>query len=264
MLELNSVKAGFVQFDVVYGNYEHNLNEVEKGLEILNKKDVELAVLPEMFSCGFDYASLREHAAKSAEILEKIGKTAKKNSMVIAGSLPEMEDDEIFNTMYVIEKDGSIKDSYRKIHLFSLTGEHKRFSRGEKPVVADTSIGRLGLLICYDLRFPELSRVLTDMKADIIAVSAQWPVVRQLHWEILLQARAVENQLFVIGCNRTGTDDREYGGSSIMVSPKGRILYRAKDQFEAGSAELDFMEMIEYRSQIPSLEERVFESYKQS
>ncbi|MCB9494371.1 MAG: carbon-nitrogen family hydrolase [Desulfobacteraceae bacterium] len=264
MMELNSVRAGFVQFDVVYGDYEHNLKEVEKGLEILNEKSVELAVLPEMWSCGFDYASLKEHCLKSPEVLEELGKAAKKYSMVIAGSLPEIEDNKIYNTMYVIEKDGSIKNFYRKIHLFSLTGEHKRFSRGEKPVVADTSVGRIGLLICYDLRFPELSRVLTDMNADIIAVSAQWPEVRQAHWEILLQARAVENQLFVIGCNRTGEDDRKYGGCSNIVSPKGRILYRAKDTFEAGFAELDFMEMIEYRSQIPSLEERVFEAYKQN
>ncbi|MGE4519491.1 MAG: carbon-nitrogen family hydrolase [Desulfobacteraceae bacterium] len=262
MLELNQVKAGFVQFDVIYGNYEHNLNEVEKGLEILKKNEAELVILPEMWSCGFDYPSLKEHSLKTPEMLEKLGKAAKENSMVVAGSLPEFSDNKIFNTTYVIEKDGSVISSYRKVHLFSLTGEHKRFSRGESAVVSDTSIGRLGLLICYDLRFPELSRTLADMKADIIAVSAQWPLVRQSHWEILLQARAVEDQLFVIGCNRTGTDDREYGGCSMIVSPKGRILYRAGNGFDAGFAELDFMEMIEYRSQIPSLEERVTEAYK--
>jgi len=262
MLELNQVKAGFVQFDVIYGNYEHNFSEVQKGLEILNKNKTELVILPEMWSCGFDYPSLKEHCLKTPDMLEKIGAAAKKNSMVVAGSLPEISDDKIYNTTYVIEKDGSVNTLYRKVHLFSLTNEHKRFSRGEKAVVADTSIGRLGLLICYDLRFPELSRTLADMKADIIAVSAQWPVVRQSHWEILLQARAVEDQLFVIGCNRTGTDDREYGGSSMIISPKGRILHKAGSGFEAGFAELDFMEMIEYRSQIPSLEERVAEAYK--
>jgi predicted amidohydrolase len=264
MKELNQIKAGFVQFDVVYGDYDHNLKEVEKGLEILNKKGAELVVLPEMWSCGFDYPLLKEHSLKTPEILEKLGVYAKKYSMVILGSLPEFDDNKIYNAAYVVEKDGSVRSSYRKVHLFSLTGEHKRFSRGEKAVVADTSVGRVGILICYDLRFPELSRLLADMKADIIAVSAQWPLVRQSHWEILLQARAVEDQLFVIGCNRTGTDDREYKGASMIVSPKGRLLYKAGDGFEAGFAELDFMEIIEYRSQIPSLEERVEDAYKKS
>ncbi|MDY0132779.1 MAG: carbon-nitrogen family hydrolase [Desulforegulaceae bacterium] len=262
MLELNQVKSGFVQFDVVYGNYEHNFSEVEKGLEILNKKETELVVLPEMWSCGFDYNSLREHCLKTPEIIERLCGFAKKYSMVITGSLPELDENKIYNTAYVIEKDGTINSSYRKVHLFSLAGEHKRFSRGEKAVVAQTSIGKLGLLICYDLRFPELSRTITDMDADIIAVSAQWPLARQSHWEILLQARAIENQLFIIGCNRTGSDTREYGGGSLIVSPKGRLLYKAENKFEAGFAKLEFMEMIEYRSQIPSLEERVPEAYK--
>jgi len=262
MKDINKIKAGFVQFDVVHGDFERNFDEVEKGVEELKEQGAEIAVLPEMFSCGFDYIALEEHAEKTPAFLEKISILAEKNSMVIAGSLPESEKGKIYNTLYVVEKDGRVAAEYRKIHLFSHGGEHRKFARGSRAVVADTSVGRLGLMICYDLRFPELGRSLADMKADIFIVSAQWPKSRQAHWEILLQARAVEDQLFVIGCNRVGKDDKEYSGSSMIIAPKGRIMCHADDKVQTGMAELDFMEMIEYRSQIPSLEERISDAYK--
>lgn len=256
------LKAGFVQFDVVYSDFENNINEVKKGIEVLHKNEVELAVLPEMWSSGFDYASLEDAAEKTLEILKIISEISKEYNMVIAGTLPFKRDGKIYNTLFVMEKDGKIAAKYEKIHLFSYSGEHKGFVRGNRPVVADTSVGRLGLMICYDLRFPELGRALVDMGADIFIVPGQWPLVRQNHWEILLRARAIEDQLFVIGCNRCGRDNLEYGGSSMIISPKGRVLYQAKDEFEVGFSTLEFMEMIEYRSQIPALRERVDTAYR--
>lgn len=262
MSKLNQVKAGFVQFDVVFSDIEHNFEEVKKGLACLNKKDAELAVLPEMWSCGFDYKNLDFHAQKTPEILEALCGIAQDYNMVIVGSLPELDGKKIYNTAYVIEKDGSIKDKYRKIHLFTHSGEHTRFESGDQVVVSDTSVGRLGLMICYDLRFPELGRALTDKGADIFVVCGQWPRTRELHWEIFLKARAIEDQLFVIGCNRIGADTKDYGGKSMIISPKGRVLFGAEDSFAVGFAELEFMEMIEYRSQITSLSERRFDIYR--
>lgn len=257
------VKVGFVQFDVVNGDFENNLNNVYKGIEELTEKnDVELVVLPEMWSCGFDYPDLDVHSENFRETLKKLSKIALEKEIVIAGSIPEKEGSRIYNSLYIIEKDGEIAGKYRKIHLFSRGGEHKGFVRGEKPEVIETSVGRLGLMICYDIRFPELSRALTDLGADILVVSAQWPSQRQEHWEVLLRARAIEDQIFVVGCNRVGSDISEYIGGSMIISPKGRILYKAEEGFNAGSATLEFMEMIEYRSQIPALKERVKDAYE--
>lgn len=257
------VKVGFVQFDVVNGDFNGNFASVCKGIdELTGTQGVELVVLPEMWSCGFDYPDLEEHSKNSVEILKKLSKIALEKEIVIAGSIPEKEDSKIYNSLYIIEKDGEIAGKYRKIHLFSRGGEHKGFARGDKPVVIETSVGRLGLLICYDIRFPELARALTDLGADVLVVSAQWPSQRQEHWEVLLRARAIEDQIFVIGCNRTGSDISEYIGGSMIISPKGRILYKAGDDFDSGSATLEFMEMIEYRSQIPALKERVDDAYK--
>lgn len=262
MSELNRIKAGFVQFDVVYSDIDGNLDKVKKGVGELKLKKAEIAVLPEMWSCGFDYRNLDFHAEKTPDLIEKLCGIAKDSNILIVGSLPELEGNKIFNTTYVIEKDGTVKDKYRKIHLFTHSGEHKRFEAGNKVVVSDTSVGRLGLIICYDLRFPELGRALVDKGADIFIVSAQWPKPRQSHWEIFLKARAIEDQVFVIGCNRTGSDDKDYVGGSMIISPKGRELYKAGDSFEVGFAEMDFMEMIEYRSQIPSLNERMHDVYR--
>ncbi len=264
MSSLNEIKAGFVQFDVVYGDLDKNFEKVRQGIEELGLKKVEIAVLPEMWSCGFDYIALEEHAEKTPDLLKKLSELAIEKNMVIAGSLPEMEEGKIYNTLYVIEKDGKVKGSYRKIHLFSHSGEHRKFERGGRAVVLDTSVGRLGLLICYDLRFPELGRALADMGADIFIVCAQWPSPRQVHWETLVKARAIENQLFVIACNRVGSDELEYRGGSMIVSPKGKVLAGAEDDFSVCHCGIDFMEIIEYRSQIPSLNERIPSAYKVS
>ncbi len=118
----------------------------------------QLAVLPEMWSGGFDYAALREMAERTPAILEKLKEWAEEYRMVLVGSLPEAEGDKIFNTSYVIDANGEVAGKYRKIHLFSLTGEPDHFERGRTPVVCETGLGRLGIEICYDLRFPELSR----------------------------------------------------------------------------------------------------------
>lgn len=256
------VKVGLVQFDVRSGDIENNLGQVKKGIASLHEDNAELAVLPEMWSCGFDYSELEKHSEKTGELLEELSEIAVEKKIVIAGSLPVMEGGSIYNCLYVIEKDGEIAGEYRKIHLFSRGGEHRGFKRGEKAVVAETSVGRLGLMICYDLRFPELGRTLADMDADIFIISAQWPSQRKSHWEILMQARAIEDQIFVVGCNRCGKDISDYSGNSMIVSPKGRILFKAGAEYEAGSAVLEFMEMIEYRSQIPALKERVYDSYR--
>ena len=257
-----SFNAGIVQFDVKLGDVESNIASALEGIHVLGTRDVDMAVLPEMWSCGFDNERLSVYAGKTPAIIDKLSKIASQYNMIIAGSLPESSGGDIFNTMYVVDGNGSIAGSYRKIHLFSLTEEDRYFCAGKKAVVCETSIGPVGLMICYDLRFPELCRSLALSQALVVIVSAQWPRARVIHWDLLVRARSIENQIFMVAANRCGKESSmEYGGHSQIVSPTGEILAMAEDGECTLNARLDLCELSEFRNKIPCLEERVPSAY---
>lgn len=160
-----------VQFAILNGQIETNMETVWKSLGDLASQDVRLAVLPELFSCGFDNLHLKEHSQQTGPILDQLSGFARDHNMAIAGSLPELDNNKIFNTQYFIDTDGSVQGAYRKLHLFRLTHEHEFYGAGDTVKILDTSLGKLGLMICYDLRFPELARKLipcmTDRRSDV-------------------------------------------------------------------------------------------------
>ncbi len=164
-------KTGAVQFDVKAGQVKANLNTALIYLEKLASANVHLAVLPEIFSCSFDNENLKKHLKLTDIVLERLSLFSKENQMAIAGSLPEEENEQIFNTMVFIDRDGQIKARYRKLHLFKLTNEHLYYSAGNEIAVIDSSFGRIGLMICYDLRGVKHARTLipcmTDKRDDI-------------------------------------------------------------------------------------------------
>ena len=253
----NNFKAGIVQFDVKSGQNETNLDTALGYLAKLVSKKVTLAVLPEMFSCSFDNESLIKHSGFSQKILDSLSLFAKKNQIAIAGSLPENEKDQIYNTMVFIDVDGKIKARYRKLHLFRLTGEHLYYTAGNKMVTIDTSFGRIGLMICYDLRFPELARSLYLEDAQMILVSAQWPEPRKEHWKTLIKARSIENQLFMICSNRTGMESGlKFPGMSMIVDPMGNILTQAESNETISFAEIDPGLVKKARISIPCSKDR--------
>ncbi len=255
-------KAGLVQFDIRRGETSANRKTVADYLHRLGTEGVRLAVLPEMWSCGFDNEHLAVHGEQTPEILEELSDIARQFRMVIAGSLPETTPEGVYNTLHVIDADGTIAGSYRKVHLFSVTGEEKFFLGGRENVVCDTAAGRLGLMICYDLRFPELCRAVTLKGADIVVVPAQWPRVRISRWDILLQARAMENQVYVIGVNRCGRENRTvFSGHSAVVDPSGEVLHRVVDESAARTVMIDMDHIETVRTYMPSLKERVPEAY---
>ncbi|MGV8075099.1 MAG: carbon-nitrogen family hydrolase [Syntrophobacteraceae bacterium] len=260
---MNEVNAGCLQFGVSTGDIDANLKLVEAGLPELEKKGCNLLVLPEMWSCGFAYGSLRKMADETPAIVNKLREWAKRHSVVILGSLPEADGGLVYNTSVVIDTTGDIAGRYRKIHLFTLHEEHRHFSRGSAPVICSTSLGLLGIMICYDLRFPELARRLALDGAEILCVSALWPRSRVEHWSLLLRSRAIENQLFVIGCNGCGNDDNfQYGGASVIVSPTGNVLAEAGNEQEFITAKLLPDEMKTFRQYIPCFSDRLPGLYK--
>ena len=248
------LKAGLVQLDIKFADVELNVAAACDGIDHLAGKGTEILLLPELWSCGFDNQKLIAHAKKTPAILEKLTKKAEKYNMIIAGSLPELSGGKIYNTLYLINKNGDIAASYRKIHLFTPTGENNYFVPGNKEVVAKTSIGPVGLMTCYDLRFPELCRSLALQGAMVVLVSAEWPLARIDHWDILLKARALENQLFIIAANICGEDPTiVYGGGSQIVSPQGKVLAKAEKKACLLDVEINMNEIAEFRKRIPCL-----------
>jgi omega-amidase len=256
------IRAGIIQFDVRIGDVKRNLATANRHIFRLGRLGVQLVLLPEMWSTGFQNDRLQELSETTPRILKDLAGLSERLHLTIIGSLPEKRPDGVYNTAYVVDRDGSIAGVYQKTHLFSQTGEDRYFRPGHKAVVAKTSLGPIGLMICYDLRFPELCRCLTLRGANMVVVMAQWPAVRVAHWEALLKARAIENQLFVLGANRCGQDsDRVYAGHSRIISPYGEIIARAGNRPANLRADIDLRLVERTRRQIPCLQERMPEAY---
>jgi len=256
-----SVKAAAVQFNISPGEIEPNLLHVRRELERLAGEGVQLVLLPEMWATGFAYKQLNELAQRTAGILDELAGLSLKYGMVIVGSLPEPHDNKVYNTAYVLDR-GKLKGKYRKIHLFSLMQEDRFFDAGDSWLLVETSIARIGVFICYDLRFPELARRLALEGADVLVVPGEWPKPRQEHWRTLLRARAIENQLYVMAANCCGVVGKlDFFGMSMIVDPKGEMLAEAGYEPQSIVADLDFAAMSDWREQIPCFNDRKPDCY---
>ena len=256
-----TITAAAIQFTVAQGDVDANLAYVREALPRVAAQGANLAVLPEMWSSGFAYRDLNRLSLRTEKIVAELLELSAELKLVIVGSMPEPHGDKVFNTVYVIDN-GKLSGVYRKIHLFSLLGEDRAFSGGDSWLLADTSIGKIGVIICYDLRFPELSRRLAVEGAQVICVPAQWPKPRQEHWRTLLRARAIENQLFVVACNTCGTVGKlDFFGMSMIIDPKGELLAEGGEDEGELVAELDLQAMNDWREQIPCFNDRRPECY---
>jgi len=253
---MTAIRAAAIQFNVRQGDVDANLAYIREALPRAAAGGATLAVLPEMWSSGFSYKNLNDLALRTAGIVDELLALSRELKLVIVGSMPEPNGDKVFNTVYVVDN-GTITGVYRKIHLFSLLGEDRAFSGGDSWLLADTSIGKIGVIICYDLRFPELTRRLAVEGAQVICVPAQWPKPRQEHWRALLRARAIENQLFVVSCNACGIIGKlDFFGMSMIIDPKGELLGEAGEDETEIIASLDMQAMNDWRAQIPCFNDR--------
>ncbi len=236
--------VGFLQFDVQPGNIGANLLKVKKGLEELTPDSPAIIVLPEMWAMGFAYSNLPDLAGRTPEVLATLTQLADRYDIFLAGSLPEQDTapNIIYNTLYITGPDGVI-GRYRKQRLFTLIDEDQHLTPGDNQLPINTPLGKIAGLVCYDLRFPELLRTQTARGANLLLVSAQWPLVRIDHWRTLLIARAIENQIFVVAANRCGADSVAggiiYGGHSLIVAPNGEILHEAGEGEESACVAIE-------------------------
>lgn len=249
-------KVAALQFNIRLGDVDANVEYAREALARVAAQGCQLAVLPEMWSTGYDYRRLNELAKRTPEVVEEMGRLSSQHGMVIVGSLPEPHEERVCNTAYILDR-GKLLGKYRKIHLFSLMGEDRSIHGGDSWVVVDTHIGRIGVFICYDLRFPELCRRLAVEGAEIIVVPAEWPKPREEHWRALLKARAIENQLFIVAANCCGVQGKlDFFGQSIIIGPKGELLAEGGYENCELTATLDFSVMENWRQQITCFPDR--------
>jgi predicted amidohydrolase len=244
--------------DVMLGDPQRNAEAARRLVAGASGQGAALVVLPELWATGYDL----EHAQEQATPLtEGMGMTlctwARNHRIHIIGSVLEAAHSRIYNTAVVVSPEGVILASYRKIHLFGLMGEDRYLSPGEAPTLVNLPWGLTGLAICYDLRFPELFRSYALGGARLVVIPAEWPAARLEHWRVLVRARAIENQLFVVACNRSGTSRNErFAGHSLVVDPWGRVLAEARDEPHLLTATLDMSEVDTVRSSLPALHDR--------
>jgi predicted amidohydrolase len=250
-------KAACIQFDVKKEELEKNLAFVISSLQKLSKEAVKLVLLPELWAAKFDQEKSEKLWDFSQAALNEVAPLSKKYEMVIVGSLIEQEGSDYFNTAYVTDASGNVIARYRKVHLFSMAGEDTYFKSGREKLVVDTEVVKLGVIICYDLRFPELARGLALNGAEMLVVPAQWPKARVKHWRTLALARAIENQYFVVGCNRTGWDKKEeYPGHSLIIDPWGDVLAEGGEEEGFIIAEIDLDRVKSVRNTMKCFEDR--------
>jgi predicted amidohydrolase len=255
--------AAALQFRVDVGNVPANRERAVHWIGEAATRGARLCVLPEMWSTGFADAGLLRLSRTTPELLHDLRILATRLRVVIAGSMPERVGRGVFNTLYVINATGVVTGEYRKTHLFSPSGEDRWFRRGTSAAVVPTDLGPLGPLVCYDLRFPELSRKYFLEGACVLCVAAQWPSVRCAHWELLTVARAVENQSYVVAANAVGPSGPfHYAGGSAVVSPAGERLAALGEEEGIAVATIDPEAVAETRRRIPCLADRNPRAYR--
>lgn len=246
------------QFDIAWENKEANFTKVRDLVGHARPEVGSLLVLPEMFATGFSMnvdAIAEEHAGPTERFLSDL---ARRHSCWVAGGVAVRSGDRsVRNKCLVLSPDGKLAAYYAKMRPFSPGGESSHYKAGEKISTFDWLQCKVAPFICYDLRFPELFRqAARSCRPQLYTIIASWPSKRASHWLKLLQARAIENQAYVIGVNRTGTDPfYSYTGGSVVVDPQGEVLSNAGDKEGFVSAELDLPSLQKYREGLPFLDD---------
>lgn len=244
------MKVVILQTDICWANPKENRTRAEKMLD--GYGEVDLFVLPEMFSTGFCTQPQGIAEPVNSETLQWMRRIAAERRCAIAGSLAVEENGQFFNRFYFVHPDVQTQ-SYDKKHLFTYGGEHKQFTPGTERVIVSYKGVRFLLQICYDLRFPVWSRNCGDY--DVALYVASWPVSRIEAWKALLRARAIENQCFVVAVNRVGEDPNcSYCGGSEVINPYGKTLAACEDYQVCGAEAIMDMDLLEeFRKKFPVL-----------
>ncbi len=233
-----------IQMNMAFAHPDENYKSAAGLIKNAAEKGTDVVVLPETWNTGFfPKENLSQYCDRNGErVKTEVGSLALKYDInIVAGSVANIKNNKIFNTSYVFDRNGVCVAEYDKTHLFTPMGEDRYFEKGESFRTFNLDGRKCGIIICYDLRFPEISRRLAIDGIEILFVVSQWPKERIEHYITLSKARAVENQMFVVCCNSCSSAyDTVFGGNSCVIDPFGKIIVRAGESQRLIDAEIDF------------------------
>lgn len=254
-----SLKVALLQMDIIFGNPVANYRKAEEMIAEAALEDPDVVVMPELWTTGYDLDRLDTIADPAgAQTCAFISALAKKYNMnIVAGSVAVKREDKVYNTLLAFNRQGNLIKEYQKAHLFRLMREEKFLSAGENDGVFSIEGIQAAGVICYDIRFPEWIRAQALKGAGILMVPAEWPAPRTNHWRALLIARAIENQCFVVACNRVGEDpDNAFGGHSMVIDPWGEVLAEGGTTEQILYSTITPEHIADIRKRIPIFEDR--------
>ena len=247
------------QMDVVLGRPAVNLAQVQQWAAEAARQGSDVLVLPELWSTGYDLSNAADYAtAVTTGVFAEMANLSKEHGIHILGScLSLLGEGRYGNTAVLFNPAGELLGMYSKVHLFQLMDEHQYLTPGNGRCLVQTDWGESGLAICYDLRFPELFRAYALDGAKIVFLPSEWPYPRLAHWQTLLRARAIENQMYIVACNRVGTTEgTTFLGHSCIIDPWGEIVVEAGDTPALLTAAIDLEKVSEIRARIPVFADR--------
>ena len=275
---MNSIKIALCQMNVV-DNKEKNIEKAIQMIKESKKQGADLAILPEMFNCPYENEKFIEYAEEldDSQTLKEISKIAKEEKIhVLAGSIPELERDDdgesIYNTAVFFDDTGKSLGKHRKMHLFDIDVKGKIYfkesdtlSAGNGFTIIKTDLARIGIGICYDIRFVELSRIMALNGAEMLIFPGAFNLTTgPAHWELLFRSRALDNQVYAIGVAPALDEDASYNsyGHSIAVNPWGEVIEELDYSEELKIVEIDLDELKRVREEIPVLKNRRVDLYE--
>ncbi len=258
------LKIALGQLDVKLAEPAANLEKARAFAAEAARVNADILVLPELWTTGYDLANAARYATDvTAGLFAEMAGIAREYQIYLLGSSLSLPENGGFgNTAVFLTPTGDLLAQYTKLHLFRLMDEDQYLVPGNQPTLVSTPWGKAGLAICYDLRFPELFRHYALSGASFIFLPAEWPHPRLSHWQTLLRARAIENQVYMIACNRVGTSgDTRFFGHSCVIDPWGELVVEAGETELLLTAEIDLDLVSQVRHKIPVFADRRSDIY---
>jgi len=259
----------------VTGEKTVNIDQARKMIAGAADKGARVVVLPEMFNCPYENEAFPvfSESYPGGETIAMLRETAADRKVyIIGGSIPEEEENRIYNTCFIFGPDGNLLARHRKAHLFDVElkeglvfRESDVLSRGDGITVVDTGFGRIGVAICYDIRFPEVARIMALQGAKVMVVPAAFNMITgPAHWEVTLRTRALDNQLYVAGAAPARDEQASYVayGHSMLVDPWGRVVESLDEKEGIIIAEIDQDRLEQVRNELPLLKHRRTDLYE--
>ncbi|MFC6182585.1 carbon-nitrogen family hydrolase [Lactiplantibacillus daowaiensis] len=258
------MQVALAQIDIKFGDPDENYRRVAAAVQQAAAQGAEVVVLPEMWNTGYALTDLAQLAdtdgARTKRFLSDLAQQYHVN--LVGGSVAVAREQRYYNEMLIFDRQGQLLRQYDKVHRFGLMREDQYITAGQTENVFQLDgVSAMGV-ICYDIRFPEWLRKQAAQGPQVIFVAAEWPTVRLPQWRILLQARAIENQAYVVAVNRVGADpDNDFGGQSLVLDPLGQVVAETTDQPAVVTATLDLQQVVKVRGSMPVFADRRTELY---